>query len=53
VADKNYTGPVLEENQEVTLEWIKNLLEFLREDKNKLDKKYLWVLIKRAKEIMD
>ncbi len=37
----------------MTLEWIKNLLEFLKDEKNKFDKKYLWVLIKRAKEIMD
>lgn len=51
-ADKNYKGPTLEIDQPINLEWVKTLLDYLKDSK-KLDKKYLWILIRRAKDIMD
>ena len=49
---KTYVGPELTLESEIDLEWVKNLLEFLK-DQKKLHKKYLWILIKRVTKILD
>jgi serine/threonine-protein phosphatase 5 len=48
----SYNGPVLEENTAIDMKWIENTLAFLR-DQKKIHKKYLWILIKRCKQILD
>jgi serine/threonine-protein phosphatase 5 len=52
VIEQGYTGPVIENDSILDDEFIRNLLEFLKCQK-KLHKKSLWILIKRAKEVLD
>lgn len=50
--EKNYQGPLIEEDTEITLDFIKEIISYLF-DQKKIAKKYLWILIKRATEILD
>ena len=50
--ESSYSGPIIDENTNFTLEFVKNLLSFLATQK-KLHKKCLWSLIKKAKQILD
>lgn len=52
VIESSYSGPILEEDTIIDFAWIENLLTFLK-DQKKLHKKYLWILIKRAKQVLD
>ena len=52
IVTKNYNGPVLEDSTLIDFEWVQTVLDFLSQQK-KLDKKFLWKLIKRAKAILD
>lgn len=50
--EASYQGPVLNPDTVVDLPWVENLLEFLKKQK-KLHKRYLWVMIKRVRAILD
>ena len=52
VVEPGYDGPVIEADTPIDLEFVKQTLEYLR-GQRKLHKKYLWVLIKRAKLLLD
>ena len=52
VVPEDYKGPSLTMEQEITKEWVEELLKFLK-DQKKMHKKYVWILIKRVKEILD
>eukprot|EP01017_Pseudomicrothorax_dubius_P031151 TRINITY_DN394_c0_g2_i2.p1 TRINITY_DN394_c0_g2~~TRINITY_DN394_c0_g2_i2.p1 ORF type:complete len:490 (-),score=97.11 TRINITY_DN394_c0_g2_i2:61-1530(-) len=51
VVPDSYDGPQLTEEEPVTQEWVVSLLEYMRKEK-RLHKKYLWLLMLRAKEIL-
>ena len=44
--EKNYSGPVIDWETEITLDLVKQTAEHLKQQK-KLHKKYLWILLKR------
>jgi serine/threonine-protein phosphatase 5 len=46
----SYNGPRLEEDEEVSREWVLKLLDWMR-DQKVLHKKYLWMLLLRIKDI--
>lgn len=48
----NYDGPILEMSQAVNQDWLKTLLTHLS-DQKRLHKRFVWILIKRVKEILD
>lgn len=47
----SYNGPRLEDDQEITQEWVISLLEWMRDQKN-LHKKYLWKLLFKIRDIL-
>jgi serine/threonine-protein phosphatase 5 len=47
----SYTGPRLEENDEVTREWVIKLIEWMKDQKT-LHKKYLWTLLIKVRNIL-
>ncbi|EAR82479.1 serine/threonine protein phosphatase superfamily protein, putative (macronuclear) [Tetrahymena thermophila SB210] len=52
IVEPSYNGPKLEEdNQEITAEWVLNLMNWMK-DQKKLHKKYVWILIKRCNNIL-
>ena len=52
VVESGYDGPVIDHKTEVDLPFAEKLLEFLKQQK-KLHKKYLWILLKRVRDILD
>ncbi|EGR31107.1 protein phosphatase catalytic subunit, putative [Ichthyophthirius multifiliis] len=52
IVEPNYQGPKLENiDTDVTSEWCIQLMEHLK-DQKKLHKKYTWMILKKAKEIL-
>ena len=49
--EKSYSGPEIPEDGQMTLETVKTLADYLQNQK-KLHKKYLWRLIRLAKEVL-
>lgn len=47
----SYTGPSLENDEDFTADWVKSLLEHLKNQK-KLHKKYLWKIMKKFLHLM-
>ena len=47
-----YQGPVLEENQSLSIDWVMSMIDFLKKQK-KLHKKFVWFLIKRMISVLD
>lgn len=52
IVPTDYTGPVLNQETEIDLPWIESTLEYLRREK-RMHKRYLWVLLKRARAVLD
>ena len=48
----SYQGPILEENQKISLDWVMNMVDFLKKQK-KLHKKFVWFLIRRMISVLD
>lgn len=52
IVEDGYAGPRLNNIQELTHEWISNLMDYLR-DQKVLHKKYAAMIILRCKEIFE
>lgn len=55
----SYTGPVFPEDGKIDLEWVKKLIEFIRDDENvksveskTIHKKYMLLMLQKGKEIL-
>lgn len=51
VVEQSYCGPIVEENSIFDKEWIQELVFYLR-DQKKVHKKYLWIILKKVKDIL-
>lgn len=51
IVPESYAGPRLEEDEPITKEWAVKLMAWMK-DQKVLHKKYLWILLKKIKEIL-
>jgi len=49
---ESYTGPVIEEDTELTEEFVKKACDYMKDQKF-IHKKYVWILLRRVAAIMD
>lgn len=52
VVESSYTGPRLESIDEVTPEWVRDMMDW-QKDQKRLHKKYATMLINKATELFD
>ena len=52
VVESSYDGPVIEHSTPIDEDFVKTTLEYMKSQK-KIHKKYLWVLIKRARALLE
>lgn len=52
VVDSSYTGPRLDSIDEVTPEWVRDMMDW-QKDQKRLHKKYATMLINKATELFD
>lgn len=52
VVEQSYNGPVISKETPFTMDDVMALLDFMK-DQKKLHKKYLWTLLKLAKDVLD
>ena len=48
----SYQGPILENNQKISKDWVMNMIDYLKKQK-KIHKKFVWFMIKRMTDILD
>ena len=48
----SYNGPVIGAEEPLTRQWVLDLLDYFQ-DQKKLHKKFVWILVKRLKDILD